>query len=154
MLDKSRRFGLTTPFWKTLGIVNSPAGVMNAFGGASGNSGGGIYSVLAILALLAPMAPFFWSDPRAHLGGLLPLLFMIFIVVMIYFGINDGMKQAQSAASAFGGKQAQQLIAEMTSNMTAQALKAISVGMGGYLSIVISLYFAGKSTIKFLATKA
>lgn len=150
----SSTYGFGITFWQTLGIVNSPVGVISAFGIGGVNSGGGVYSLLAILALLAPITPFFWKDPRAHLGGLLPLVFMIFIIAMIYLGVHDGMSQAQNAAGTFGGQAAKQIVADMTANMTAQVMRAFSVGMGGYLSVVVSLYFAGKSIIKFLATKA
>ncbi|MFZ6648477.1 hypothetical protein ACO0LO_22325 [Undibacterium sp. TJN25] len=150
----SSSYGVGISFWQTLAIVNSPAGVMNSFGAGGIGGGSGGYGFLAIVALIAPMAPFFWKDPRAHLGGLLPLLFMILMAAMIYSGIHDGMKQAQNAASSFGGQQAQQMIADMTASMTAQAMKAISIGMGGYLSVAVGLYFAGKGVIKFLAAKA
>jgi len=146
-IQLSSSYGIGISFWQTLAVINSPSGVMNAFGAGGGN-GGGIYSALALLA------PFFWKDPRAHLGGVLPLLCMALVAAMIYSGIQDGIKQAQIAASSFGGLQAQQMIADMTAGMVAQAIKAISIGAGGYLSLLASLYLAAKGVIKFLAAKA
>jgi len=152
-IQLSSSYGIGISFWQTLAVINSPSGVMNAFGAGGGN-GGGIYSALALLALAGPLAPFFWKDPRAHLGGVLPLLCMALVAAMIYSGIQDGIKQAQIAASSFGGLQAQQMIADMTAGMVAQAIKAISIGAGGYLSLIASLYLAAKGVIKFLAAKA
>lgn len=144
----SSAYSLGFSFWKVLAVVNSPMGIMNA--GAAGG-GTGIYGFLAIVALVAPLAPYFWKDHRAYLGGLLPLLFVLFVGAMIYLGINDGIKQAQGVANMFGG---QRMAEELTSGMAKEVLKAITIGIGGYLSIVASLYFAAKGTIKFLAAKA
>lgn len=137
-------------FWKVLTIVNSPSDLMNL---GSTSSGAGMYGFLAIIALIGPLAPYFWKDPRAYLGGLLPLAFMLFVGVMIYMGINDGVKEARGAASLFGGGAAN-IASEMANSMVKEILKAISIGAGAYLSIVASLYFAGKGGIKFFAAKA
>jgi hypothetical protein len=145
-------YGMGLSFWKILGIVNSPLGVMSALGGSGG--GAGMYGLLAIVALAGPLVPFFWNDRRAHLGGLLPLLFMLLIAGCIYFGISDSVKQAQGAALAVGGSEAAGMAAEMASGMAREAMRAISIGLGGYLSVIASLYFAGRGAIKFLAAKA
>lgn len=150
-VSSSYEIGIT--FWQILGIVNSSSGVISGLGAGGLTGSGGIYSVVGALAFLAPMAPFFWRDSRAHLVGLLPLLFMIIMIAMIYSGVHDGMKQAQNAAGTFGGQQAQEMINEMTAEMTTRAMKAISLGIGGYVSIAVSVYFAGNGFIKFLAKK-
>jgi hypothetical protein len=79
---------------------------------------------------------------------------MLFVCVTIYWGIHDSAKQAQGAMSVFGGQGAAAMAAEMASAITEQALKALSIGLGTYLSVIASIYFAAKGTIKFLATRA
>lgn len=146
----STKVGLT--FWQILSVLNSPEGALAALGGGGGSAG--IYGVLAIVALLGPFVHFFWKDARANLCGVLPLLLMLFVCIMVYVGITDSVKQAQGVASAFGGLQAQKYSANIAAEMTKEAMRAISIGLGAYLSIGVSLYFAGNGVFKYLAAKA
>jgi uncharacterized protein YuzE len=139
-------------FWQALSILNSPMGILAALGGTAGSTGA--YGFFAIAALLGPFLHFVWKDPRAHLGGALPLLFMLLIGLMIYMGISDSVKQSQAAAGAFGGREVQQFAAKMAAEMTKEAMKAISIGLGAYLSAAASLYLAAKGGMKYLAAKA
>jgi hypothetical protein len=121
-------------FWSALGYINS--GVLSGgFGGGSPSSG--IYGLLAIVALVGPFLTYFWKDRRALLGGLLPLIFMIFAFFMALHGLD------KIAGGTPGGNA-----------MMSEATKAVSVGSGVYLSAIASLYFAGTSTMKFLAAMA
>lgn len=151
-IQLSSAYGVGLSFWKILAVVNSPAGLMSSLGGVSGGSG--IYGFLCVVALVAPLTPQVWKDKRAHLGGVLPLAFMLLVAIMIYMGISDGMKQAQGIASAFGGAQAARMADSVGSEMMREAMRAISIGIGGYLSLAASLYLAGRGVIKFLAAKA
>jgi hypothetical protein len=151
-IQVSSQYGVGLSFWKLLGVLNSPAGLLNGLNGAGGGSG--IYGFLCIVALLAPLAPYAWKDKRAHLGGLLPLAFMLLVALMIYLGISDGMQQAQGAAGMFGGAQAAQMAESMSSMMLREAMRAISIGLGGYLSLLAALYLAGRGLIQFLAARA
>lgn len=151
----SAEYGIGLTLWKILAIANSPSGLvagLSAMGGISGSAG--IYGFACIVALIAPLAPQFWNDKRAHLGGLLPLAFMLLIGVTLYLGISDGMKQAQGMASAWGGAQAARMASSVGNEMMREAMRAISFGAGGYLALGASLYLAARSTVKFLAAKA
>lgn len=148
-IQLSADYGVGLSFWKILAVLNSPAGMMNGLNGGAGN-GGGIYSFLCLVALAAPLAPQFWNDKRAHLGGLLPLAFMLLVAVMVYSGISDSLKQAQGVAGAFGGAQA----ASMASAMLHEAMRAISLGAGAYVALAAGLYLAARGAIRFLAAKA
>lgn len=149
-LAASYNMGLS--LWKILGVLNAPQGVMNALSGGGGSAG--FYGFLAVVALAGPLLPFFLKDARAHLAGWLPLAFLLLVCVTVYMGISDGVAQAQGAALAIGGRQAASMAAEMVSSMTQEALRAISIGIGGYLSVIASLYFAGRGTIRFLSARA
>lgn len=145
------RIGIS--FWKILSVVNSPGNVIDVLGYGRGD-GAGMYGFLAIVALVAPLVPYFWKDRRAHLANLLPLLFMLYVGLTIYWGIQDSAKQAQGAMTAFGGAQAARMAAEMAEAITEEAMKAFSIGLGAYLSAVTSVYLASKGTIKYLAARS
>lgn len=135
-------------FWKLLGVLNSPSGVLAGMNGA--NSGAGLYGFIAAVALLAPLAPQFWADRRAHLGSVMPLAFMLLVAWMVYSGISSGMGEAQGMAGAFGGK-AGDMVREMQAEMARQAMRAVSLGAGFYLACAASLYLAARGCIQFLA---
>lgn len=151
-IQVSPQYILGLSFWKLLGALNSPAGLMSGLGGASGGSG--LYGFLCVVALVAPLAPQVWKDRRAHLGGMLPLAFMLLVALMIYSGVSDGLKQAQGMAGFLGGDQASRVTESVTSMMLREAMRAISIGAGGYLALLASLYLAGRGAMKFLAAKA
>ncbi|NMV37303.1 hypothetical protein [Ralstonia insidiosa] len=134
--------------WKLLSVLNTSGDAMAAL---SGNGGGtGIYGALAIVALVGPAASYFVRDTRAQLANCLPLLFLLGIGVAFYSGISGSLSQAQSAAMAFGGNGA----ADMVGAMTREAMRAISIGAGGYLGCAVSLYFAAVGVLKFLIKRA
>lgn len=154
-IQLSPRNRIDLSFWQILAIVNSPDNVVQTFSeGRYGSNGGGIYSAMALLSLVGPLARFFWKDPRAHLGGVLPLLCMALVAAMIYNGIHDSVKEEQMSALSLGGAQATAILKEMNDRLLAQMLKAITIGAGGYLSLLASLYLAAKGVIQFLAAKA
>jgi hypothetical protein len=145
-------FKVGLSFWQLLAVINSPMGLLAGLGATP--SGAGVYGVLAVAALLAPLAPKFWNDRRANLGGLMPMLFMLFVAVVAYSGISSGMNDAQGAAGAFGGAAAAQMAAEMQSAMARAAMRAVTLGLGFYLALATSLYFAASGAIKFVAARA
>jgi hypothetical protein len=127
--------------WQVLGFLNTS----NPFelllqGGRSGSTG--VYGVLALVCLAGPFLHHIWKDKRAVLGGILPLLFVASV----------GLALRSSIASSFSGPGgASQPILDQA---RAEAMSAISLGLGGYLSLAASLYFAAVSLKKFLAAKA
>lgn len=147
----SANYRVGISFWKLLGLINSPGGVINSLGGNGGSAG--LYGLVAVLALVAPLAPYFVKDRRAHLANLLPLVFMAAVGIAIYLNISDGLSQAQSAASMFGGRDAGRMASDFASQMVREALKAISLGVGAYLSLIVSVYLAGIGLRGYLAQR-
>lgn len=130
-------------FWQVLGYLNS-SNVLQALGAGGKSPSTGLYGFLAIAAIASPFLSHVWKDKRAHLGGLLPLVFMVVVGFMVQNALD----------SAFGANTtAQGAIAQMQREAQAEAMKAISIGMGAYVSIVASLYLAGVGVKKFLAAK-
>jgi len=127
-------------FWQVLGFLNS-TNVLEAMD-RRGSPSPGLYGFLACIAIAGPFVHHFWKDKRALLGGLLPLLFMLVV----------GLLLRSSIQSAFGGGAAGQL-AEMNNQLRDEALKAVSLGFGTYLSTLASLYFAASGAKQFLVSK-
>ncbi len=124
-------------FWQVLGFLNS-SNAMEAMS-PNGHPSAGFYGFLAIVALLGPFIQYFWKDKRAVLGGLAPLIFMLIAGIMIRSSIH----------SAFGGADAGSLGQQIQD----QAMSAVSLGLGAYLSILVCIYFAGMAAKQFLAAR-
>lgn len=127
-------------FWQVLGVLNS-SNILAALDSRAHPSAG-LYGFFAVIAVVAPFIHHFWKDKRAVLGGLLPLLFMAFVGFMV----------RSSLQSAMGGN-ADGPMGEMAKQARDEAMKAISLGFGTYLSILASLYFAGTAAKQYLAAK-
>ncbi len=112
-------------FWQVLGFLN-------------------LYGFLAILALAGPFVRFFWKDARAHLGGLLPLIFMVLVGILVRSSLHSSM----------GGGAADGPLAEMQQQAQDEMMKAIKLGFGTYLSMLVSLYLAAVAAKQFLVAKA
>lgn len=125
-------------FWQALGFLNSN-NVMESMD-RNGHPSAGFYGLLAIVALAAPFIQYFWKDKRAVLGGVVPLVFMAIAGIMIRSSLH----------SAFGGGND---AGSLGQQMQDQAMSAVSLGLGAYLSILVCIYFAGIAIRQFLAAR-
>jgi hypothetical protein len=128
-------------FWQVLGYLNAN-NILEVMGSRRSPSTG-IYGFLCVIALAGPFIHQFWKDKRAHLGGLLPIVFMAIVGLMVRSSINSAMGGDVDGPAGDMQRQAQEEI-----------MKAISLGLGTYLSVLVSLYFAGVGTKKFLAAQS
>lgn len=129
-------------FWQLLGFLNAGDAwevVMQGRGGP----GAGLYGFLAILALAGPFARFFWKDARANLAGLLPIVFMLFVGIMVRSSLHSAMGGAVDGP-----------LAEVRQQALDEMMNAIKLGFGTYLSLLVSLYLAAVSAKQFLVAKA
>jgi hypothetical protein len=136
--------GMDFSFWQVLGFANSSSpleGLLQAGSGIAPSAG--FYGLLAIVALAGPFLHYFWKDKRANLAGLFPLLFMVMVALIL-----------RSSLGSLGGNDAGNQFAGMAAQMREEAMKVVSVGMGGYLSLLVSLYFAAIGLKEFLAARA
>ncbi|HMG85523.1 MAG TPA: hypothetical protein VK574_07255 [Terracidiphilus sp.] len=129
-------------FWQMLGFLNSNNALEAVLQGQGGPSAG-LYGFLAIIALLGPFVRFFWKDARAHLAGLLPLLFMMFVGIMV-----------RSSLHSMTGGSVDGPLAEMQRQAQDEMMSAIKIGFGAYLSLLVSLYLAAIAAKQFLAARA
>jgi hypothetical protein len=129
-------------FWQVLGLLNA-SNIIEVLGNAS-RASAGMYGFIALICLAGPFVQYFWKDKRAALGGVLPLAFMVIVAIMVHSSINSAM-----GPNSTGG-----MFAEMQQEAQAEMSKAISLGVGAYLGILASLYFAGIGLKNYLAAKA
>ncbi len=123
-------------FWQVLGFLNVSNPMDLLAGGRNGPSSG-IYGFAAILCLAGPFLAHFWKDARAHLGGALPLLFMLIVALLVRSSIANAMSNNGGSERAYK---------EMSD--------ALSIGAGLYLSALASLYLAATGLKGFLVTRA
>ncbi len=128
-------------FWQVLGFLNTN-NVMEAME-RNGHPSAGIYGFFALIAIAGPFVHFFWKDKRAVLGGLLPLAFMVMVGIMARSSLTSAM--GGPASGAYG---------DLQNQMQEEMMKATSLGMGTYLGLLASLYFAGIAAKGYLAAKA
>jgi len=124
-------------FWQILGLLNA-GNVPELLDRSSGPSTG-LYGLAAVVALAGPFIHHFWKDKRALLGGLLPLAFMVIVGIAVRSSIHGALGDGN---------------ADLGKQTHVQTMKAVSLGLGTYLSILASLYFAFTSAKGFLVARA
>jgi hypothetical protein len=129
-------------FWQILGFLNSRRSFEAMMQGRD-QSGAGFYGFFALVAIAGPFLRYFWKDRRAAWGGLLPLLFMAMVGLMIRGDLKSSLRGETSGALDAVMKQ-----------MRDEAMAAVSLGFGVYLSGLASLYFAGIAARELLSAKA
>jgi hypothetical protein len=127
-------------FWQLLGFLNSSNAFESVMEGRNG-AGAGFYGLLAFVALAGPYVCYFWKDKRASLTGALPLVFMVVAWIMLRSSINS-----------MGGDVSGPL-GDVARQAREEAMKAVSLGVGSYLSGVVSLYLVGVGVKKFLLAR-
>jgi len=125
-------------FWQLLGLVNASNFVEAIQRGA--NSTAGIYGVFALVALAGPFVHHFWNERRAVLGGLAPFVFTLIVWILARNAIQNAF------GANLGG-----VYGAMAREAGAEALKDVSLGFGGYISLFVGLYFAAMAAKRFLA---
>lgn len=113
------------------------------------NGSAGLYGLLMWAAIFAPLAPYFVRHRYGWVLNFAPLVFLSGAGLALYFTIKHQVQAASSVAGLFGDARAQQMAEKMMSEMLSAALKAVSMGAGFYVSLMIALYFAYTGLISF-----
>jgi hypothetical protein len=134
-------------FWQVLGLLNigNPIQLMDP----NFHPSAGFYGFLALLSLAGLFLHYVWKDKLAFLGGLLPFIFMLIVGLVARNTIHSAFAAPPSADLGSLGPLAQQMQNEAMN----QAMNAVSLGIGTYLSLLASLYFAAIGIKRFLAAK-
>lgn len=130
---------LSFTFWQVLGFINAGNAWDVVMQGGSGPSPG-LYGFFCVVALAAPFLRFVFKDRRASLGGLLPLVFMVFVGIMVRISLQG-----------LAGGTPEGPLADVQRQAQAEMMKAISLGTGTYVSLLASLYLAAVAIKQFLA---
>jgi len=130
---------LELTFWQLLRYVGS-GNLLEAVQDQVSVSGS--YTLLALVAIAGPFLQQFWKDRRAAVGGLLPLSFLFLVGALL-------RRNAGSLLPNGIGGLHRQLAMQPREELT----YATSLGLGMYLSIVISVYFAFVSVKQFRHSK-
>jgi hypothetical protein len=144
---------LKVTFWQVLGLLNADS-PMEMLAGGRGGPSAGLYGLAAVVCLAGPFLAHFWKDGRAHLGGVLPLVFMVVVALLIRHALYSALGAAGNAAGFGGGAEYESMFADMQRQAKAEAMKAVSIGAGAYLSVLASLYFAVVGVKGFLVRRA
>jgi hypothetical protein len=129
-------------FWQVLGFLNT-GNVGDVLMQGRRGASAGFYGFIAFLALAGPFLHYFWKDKRAALGGVLPLVFMLFVAVMVGSSIHTVMGEVAEGPLGEVQREAQQ-----------EMMNAISLGAGVYVSGIIGLYLAAVSAKQFLVARS
>ena len=129
-------------FWRVLSFVNASGSGLESLASLRGEGSAGFYGLLAILALAGPFLSIVWKDKRAALGGTLPLIFMLLVVLLVRHSITKAMGGGEDMPS------------QMMDMARKEMEKAITIGIGAYVSIAAALYLAFLSAKNFLVAKA
>jgi hypothetical protein len=144
---------LKISFWQLLGILNT-GNPLEALAGGRRGSSTGLYGLSAVLCLVAPFVSHWWKDRRAHLSGLLPLAFMVFVVLMVFSGMRELDQMGQQQSAMLGGAQFQGMAAEFQREARNAMLEALSIGLGFWLSLAAAAYLAARAVKDYLLNRA
>ena len=127
-------------FYQGLKLLNASG--IESLAALSGGGSAGLYGVLCFLAIVAVLLPNVWQDRRASWGMAAPLALMLLVAMLAYFKVSSQISASQDAMGQFGGAQYQEMARQAASQAAAEMRKAISIGLGVYLSIAGALYLA------------
>jgi hypothetical protein len=133
-------------FWHILSFINA-SNAMEALSTMTGSGSTGFYGFLAILALAGPFLAYFWKDKRAQLGGTLPLLFMLLVALLVRHSISSAIGAGASGTPS-------PMETQMMDMARKEMMKAISIGMGAWISLLAAIYLGFNSVKNFLVAKA
>jgi hypothetical protein len=130
-------------FWQVLGFANG-GNVLEWLDRSVGHSAG-LYGVLALVALAGPFLQHLWRDRRATLGGLLPLVFMVLVGIVSRSSIQQAIA---------GGIPGEGTYAAGSQQARDESVRAVSLGLGLYVAVLASLYFAFASAKRFRVARS
>lgn len=146
----SSSFTIDASFYDILKMINMEGNVLTNIGTIKYGSTG-VYGLLMWVALLAPIAPHFYSNKYLNLTYMAPLVYLVGVSLSLYSKITSSAATATGGMSYFmnaerAAKMAEQLQAEIT--------KAISIGLGFYLSLTVCIVLAAIGVRRYLVASA
>lgn len=146
----SADFGQSATFYEILKLANAGGDLEGVASVKHGSAG--MYGLLMWVALLAPLATHFHPNKHLVWGYCAPLVFMVGVGLNAYLEIKRQFSASQNAASALFGGKASRMMSDMANEMLTMALKAISLGMGFHLALLVALVLAAIGIKKALVS--
>ncbi len=148
----SARHVESATFYELLKLLNNQR-ELSALGGLKYQSAG-VYGFFMWGAVLAPLASHFHANKYLTLGYCAPLTLILVAAFQANSLIQRQVAEASSIGGMFGGAAGAEMAEKMMGEMASQMLRAISMGLGFYLSVGVALVLAGIGVRKFLAANA
>ena len=123
-------------FWQTLALLNAADSKQFFVGQAT--YGAGIYGLLAAAAAASPLLAAVVKNRRAHLAGLVPLIFLGVVAYTIHSKVHSSLGMSPGTYES------------TQSQMPGGTVNEISLGLGSYILLSGALYFAVSSAREFL----
>lgn len=139
-------------FYETLKLVN----IGRSLDGISAlkYSGSGLYGFLMFVVILAPLAPHFHSNKYLQLSYCAPLVYMLSIGIAVYSSITSQISSDRGISAGLLGLLGNGMMEKWSAEMISMTFKAISMGLGFYISAVIAVYLGAIGIRKYLASTA
>lgn len=131
-------------FYDVLRALNSLNNVYAL--GSIQQASAGFYGFLCYVTLALGIAPFFVASKRLWLGLASPLALFVAVFVGLYWKVSSAV-----SALAGTGDEASQMAGSMVREMAGEMLKALSPGLGFYLSLAAALFLAFRGITRYLA---
>lgn len=132
-------------FYDLMKIANNSDQInIDAVNYLRGNAG--FYGFLCFLALILPVVPHYVAGKKIWTLYATPFLLMIITISVFYFKIKSAFSSNIEAMKALGGSR----MSDIASQMATEFLKAVSMGMGFYVSIIACGLLAALGIRKFL----
>lgn len=142
--------GIQITFWQLLGFLGSSNAISSLNPYALAHENAGVYGLLAIMSLAGPFVFYFWKDRRAALGGLLPLVSMLIAAALLARGLHQAAHQMGELLGVGDSPAGRTMMNEAS----AEFMKQFQFGVGAYVSMAASCYFAFVGVKRFLVARA
>ncbi|MGB5353983.1 MAG: hypothetical protein WBN32_10270 [Woeseia sp.] len=128
---------MSATYYDLMRVLNNPQHGLATIARQS-RAGAGFYGFVTIAVLLAPLLPYLLKTRRSWLAHCAPATWMLLAVLIGGWKVNSSISEAQRQFGAFGGNE----LGGMARQFMKEALGAMSMGLGFYLSIAAAGYLA------------
>jgi hypothetical protein len=125
---------VSATFYDFMRVLNNPQNGLATIAGQR-SSGAGFYGFLCIVALFAPLIPHVIKRRETWLAYCAPAAWMVLALLIGYWKVSSGIAEAQRQFGGFGG-------GGVAREFMSEALNAVSIGFGAYLSVAAAAYLA------------
>ena len=127
---------VSATYYDLMRVLNNPQNGIATIARQS-RAGAGFYGFLTIAALLAPLLPHLVKGRSTWLAYCAPAAWMLLAVLVGAWKVSASISEAKRQFGSFGGE-----LGGMASEFMKEAINAMSIGLGFYLSVAAAGYLA------------